>query len=252
MPPQDGLAVVTRDLHVSYRVYASRALNLRTLWNRRGRGREFREIKAVQGVSLQADKGEAIGVVGRNGSGKSTLLQAIAGLLPATSGSVFASSQPTLLGVGAALQPNLSGRRNIELGCLALGMSRTEVDEEMDDIIEFSGLEEFIDLPLRAYSSGMRARLQFSIATAIQPEILLIDEALAVGDDIFKVRSERRIQELLNGAGTVFLVSHALGVIRDVCTRVIWIERGEAIEDGEPESVLAAYQAFSKQQANGS
>ncbi|HVM14486.1 MAG TPA: ABC transporter ATP-binding protein [Egibacteraceae bacterium] len=234
--------VVAQDAHVTYRVYEDRRSGFREVVARGLRPRPQREIDAVRGVSLTAHGGEIVGVIGPNGSGKSTLLRALAGLLPVTSGAVYARSQPVLLGVGAALQSGLSGRRNIVLGCLALGMSRREVTERMGDIIEFSGIGDFIDMPMRAYSSGMRARLQFAIATAVTPEILLLDEILAVGDRDFREGSKERIRALKDQAGTVFLVSHSLGEIRKVCTRAIWLEKGRIVVDGDPADVTDRYE----------
>lgn len=232
--------VVLDDVHVVYRVYEDRRPSLREAI--RGERRKPREIHAVRGVSLVAKRGESIGIVGRNGSGKSTLLQALAGLLPVEQGEVYARSQPTLLGVGSALQNMVSGRRNIVLGCLALGLPAAEVDERVDDIIDFAGLQEFIDLPLSAYSSGMRARLLFAIATAVVPDILVIDEALAVGDEAFRLKSKDRLAALREQAGTVFLVSHALATIAESCSRVIWLERGRVIADGDPDDIVERYQ----------
>jgi teichoic acid transport system ATP-binding protein len=241
--------VVLEDVHVVYRVQGDSRPKIREiLTGHRAESREasMRSIHAVRGVSMTAFRGQAIGLIGRNGSGKSTLLQAMAGLLPATSGVVLATSQPMLLGVGAALQAGLSGRRNVLLGGLALGLSKAEIEGRMDEIVEFAGLEDFIDLPLKTYSSGMRARLLFSISTAVRPEILLIDEALAVGDEIFRKRSERRITELLDGAGTVFVVSHSFAAIEDICNRAIWLDQGQVQADGDPGSVLGEYKAFVK------
>jgi teichoic acid transport system ATP-binding protein len=206
------------------------------------RGRAKTEIKAVKNVSFSVNRGESVGLVGANGAGKSTLLRGVAGLLPVTKGRVYARSRPTLLGVAAALQPMLSGRRNIYIGGLALGLSRREIDAQVKEIIEFSGLQDFIDLPMRAYSSGMRARLQFSIATAVAPEILLIDEALAVGDRQFRRRSAKRIAEIRANAGTIFLVSHNLNEIRQSCTRGIWLDHGELLMDGPVNDVVDAYE----------
>lgn len=234
--------VVAQDAHVTYRVYEDRRAGFREVVARGLRPRAHREIHAVRGVSLTAFGGEVIGVIGPNGSGKSTLLRALTGLLPVTAGAVYARSQPVLLGVSAALQSGLSGRRNIVLGCLALGMTRRDVHARMDDIIAFAGLEEFIDMPMRAYSSGMRARLQFAIATAVTPEILLLDEVLAVGDRDFRQKSKQRIRALKESAGTVFLVSHSLGEIRKMCTRAIWLEKGQIVVDGDPAEVTNRYE----------
>jgi len=237
----DDVNVLLDDVHVTYRVYEDRSPTIREVV--RGHRRKAREIHAVRGVSLVAKRGESVGIVGRNGSGKSTLLQALAGLLPVDQGEVFARSQPTLLGVGSALQNNLSGRRNIVLGCLALGLPSSEVDDRVQDVIDFADIEEFIDLPMSAYSSGMRARLLFAIATAVVPDILVIDEALAVGDEAFRLKSKDRIAGLRAEAGTVFLVSHALDTIAESCSRVIWMERGRIIADGDPDDIVERYRA---------
>jgi teichoic acid transport system ATP-binding protein len=242
-PPADApLTVVVDHVSISYEVFQEARINLQTMISRGFRARSKREIKAVRDVSFEVRAGESIGIVGSNGAGKSTLLTGIAGLLPVTRGAVYARSRPTLLGVGAALQPGLSGRRNILLGGLALGLTSRDIDARMHDIIAFSGLEEFIDLPMRAYSSGMRARLQFSIATAVAPDILLIDEALAVGDRQFRRRSAKRIDEIRENAGTIFLVSHNLNEIRRGCTRAIWLDHGRMLMDGTADEVVDAYE----------
>jgi teichoic acid transport system ATP-binding protein len=233
--------VVADRLEVTYRLYTDGQPKLRRLFVGDRTQRTFRAVEAVKAVTFVANKGEAIGIVGHNGSGKSTLLRAIAGLVPSTGGSVFASSIPVLLGVGAALEGDISGRRNIFLGGTALGVSREELRERLDDIVAFAGLEEFIDLPLRAFSSGMRSRLQFAIATAVTPEILMVDEALSTGDAEFRERSEGRIREMLAEAGTVFLVSHSLRSITDVCDRALWLDHGNLVADGDAKTVVDAY-----------
>jgi teichoic acid transport system ATP-binding protein len=235
------LSVLVDDVHVTYRVYEQRRTDLRAVFSNGFKPRGYRAIDAVRGVSLEASLGELIGLIGPNGSGKSTLLRAMAGMLPPTEGNVFALSRPMLLGVGATLKPDLSGRRNIMIGGLALGLSRVQVEEMEASIIEFAGLGDFIDLPLRTYSSGMRARLHFSIATAVTPEILLIDEFLSVGDKEFRSKSAKKIEEIRANAGTVFLVSHNLTEIERSCERVIWLEKGQIVVDGPTEEVLAAY-----------
>ena len=233
--------VVVSDLHVDYKSFASgkRAAHRRALLTRQ---RGVRVVNALKGVSFAAHEGESIGVIGHNGSGKSTLMRAIAGLTPATRGHVYAATRPALLGVNAALMSDLSGDRNVRLGGLALGMSPAQVDEKFDGIVEFSGLEEFIDLPMRTYSSGMQARLRFSIAVSRDHQILLVDEALAVGDKAFRAKSEQRIRELREQAGTVFLVSHSMRSIRDTCSRVLWIDHGILKMDGAADEVVDAYE----------
>ncbi|GGY07505.1 ABC transporter ATP-binding protein [Streptomyces anandii] len=206
-----------------------------------------RRVHAVKKVSFVAYKGEAIGLIGTNGSGKSTLLKAVAGLLPVEHGKIYTNGQPSLLGVNAALMNDLTGERNVWLGGLAMGMSREQVRERYQGIVDFSGINDkgdFITLPMRTYSSGMAARLRFSIAAAKDHDVLLIDEALATGDRAFQKRSEERIRELRERAGTVFLVSHNNKSIRDTCERVLWLERGVLRMDGPTEEVLEAYEAF--------
>ncbi|MGW7220566.1 ABC transporter ATP-binding protein [Streptomyces sp. NPDC054826] len=206
-----------------------------------------RRVHAVRDVSFVAYRGEAIGLIGSNGSGKSTLLKAVAGLLPVESGRIYTDGQPSLLGVNAALMSDLTGERNVHLGGLAMGMSREEIRERYQDIVDFSGINEkgdFITLPMRTYSSGMAARLRFSIAAAKDHDVLLIDEALATGDRSFRKRSEARIRELREQAGTVFLVSHNNKTIRDTCDRALWLERGELRMDGPTEDVLKEYEKF--------
>ncbi|WFB88948.1 MULTISPECIES: ABC transporter ATP-binding protein [Streptomyces] len=206
-----------------------------------------RRVHAVKNVSFVAYRGEAIGLIGTNGSGKSTLLKAVAGLLPVENGRIYTDGQPSLLGVNAALMNDLTGERNVYLGGLAMGMSRTQIKERYQEIVDFSGINDkgdFITLPMRTYSSGMAARLRFSIAAAKDHDVLLVDEALATGDRSFQKRSEERIRELRKHAGTVFLVSHSNKSIRDTCDRVLWLERGELRMDGPTEDVLKEYEKF--------
>jgi teichoic acid transport system ATP-binding protein len=182
-------------------------------------------------------------VIGHNGSGKSTLMSSISGLISPLKGSVYASTRPALLGVNAALMPDLSGEKNVVLGLLALGFSGDEVKDKFDEVVSFAGLDEFIDMPMKTYSSGMAARLRFSIAVAKDHQLLLVDEALAVGDKAFRAKSEAKIRDMRQRAGTVFLVSHSMTSIRDTCSRVLWIDHGNLKLDGSPEEVIAAYEA---------
>lgn len=234
--------VLVEDLHVTYRVFATGRAANGTRGGMLSRTRGIREVNALRGVSFVAYENESIGVIGSNGSGKSTLMRAVTGLTPASAGSVYAASRPNLLGVGAALMPNLSGEQNILLGGLALGFKKTEIAELRDQIVSFAALERVIDLPMRTYSSGMQARLKFAIATAKRHEILIVDEALAVGDKRFRRRSEERIREIQENAGTVFLVSHSMGSIRNTCARTIWLRDGQVAMDGDTETVVTAYE----------
>lgn len=239
---EEGVVMLrAENVHVRYRVYQDVNQSLRALVATGGRGRQFVNIHAVRGISFDAHAGEAIGIIGANGSGKSTLMQAIAGLLPLDKGAVYTRATPMLLGVGAVLNKVLSGRRNILLGGLALGLTKEQVKEREEEIIEFSGIRDSIDLPMKTYSSGMSARLQFSISAAVKPEILIIDEALSVGDKDFKDRSREKIAELRDSAGIVFLVSHGMNSIKKTCSRVLWLHDGKLMMDGEPEEVIEAY-----------
>jgi teichoic acid transport system ATP-binding protein len=230
--------VVVDDLHIVYKVYGAggdrgsaatvllRALGRKTRAN-------IREVHAIRGISFVAHRGDAIGIIGRNGSGKSTLLRAIAGLLPPEEGNVYTSGGASLLGVNAALLDDLTGERNVVLGCLAMGMSKQEAKEKYQSIVDFSGVGDFINLPMKTYSSGMGSRLRFAIAAAKNHEVLLIDEALATGDAEFRVRSHNRINELRAAAGTVFLVAHQLEEVELTCNRVIWMDRGQIVMQGD-------------------
>lgn len=241
--PDRRPAVIVDQLHVKYRAYGSGkvAKNAKAgLLARTRRG--IREVHALKGVSFVAYENESIGVIGSNGSGKSTLMRAITGLTPPEAGAVYASARPNMLGVGAALIPNLSGERNIVLGGLAMGFTAKDISEMRDDIVAFAELEEFIDLPMKTYSSGMQARLKFAIAAARHHEILIVDEALAVGDRRFRQRSEARIREIRDQAGTIFLVSHSMKSIRDTCERVLWLNKGVLMMDGPSDEVVSAYE----------
>lgn len=245
MSEEKNPVVIVDELHVIYRVFASgKAVKKARGGLLKAQHSGMRKVHALKGISFTAYENESIGVIGANGSGKSTLMRAMTGLTPAESGAIYAASRPNMLGVGAALIPALSGDRNITLGGLALGLSRSEIDEVHDQVVDFSDLRDFIDLPMRTYSSGMQARLKFAIATIRQHEILIIDEALAVGDKEFRNRSENKIREIRDNAGTVFLVSHSMRSIRDTCTRTIWLHRGDLVMDGPTDEVVDAYTEF--------
>jgi teichoic acid transport system ATP-binding protein len=230
--------VVVDDLHIVYRVYGAggdrgtAATALLRIMGRKVRG-SIREVHAIRGISFVAYRGDAIGVIGRNGSGKSTLLRAIAGLLPPEQGNVYSTGEASLLGVNAALLEDLTGERNVILGCLAMGMTKQEAKDKYQSIVDFSGVGDFIDLPMKTYSSGMGSRLRFAIAASKSHDVLLVDEALATGDAEFRVKSHARIEELRRDAGTVFLVAHNLEEVEQTCNRVIWMERGQMVMQGE-------------------
>ena len=249
----ERLSLLVNDLHVSYRVFGAKKVGhgpardwglMDRLLRRGAKQPAIREVKAVRGISFAAKHGEAVGIIGVNGSGKSTLLRAIAGLIPPVSGTVHVAGNPALLGVNAVLMKNLSGARNIAIGALALGLSRKQVNERFDDIVDFAEIGDFVNLPMKSYSSGMGARLRFAISASAVPDILMIDEALATGDAGFRAKSKAKMDEIRESAGTVFLVSHSLATIQSMCTRVLWIHEGKLVMDGDPKEVCGTYKKF--------
>jgi len=242
--PSRRPTVLVDNLHVTYRVLTTgKSAHGGKLRPWAHSLKRVKEVHAIRGVSFATYQGEIVGVIGHNGSGKSTLMRTIAGLQKPTKGMVYADGEPALLGVNAALIPQLSGERNVHLGGLAIGLTSQEIEAKRDEIVEFSGLGEFIDLPMKTYSSGMQQRLKFAISTAVVPHVLLIDEALSTGDKDFRKRSEARIRGMQEHAGTVFLVSHSMVSIRTNCTRVLWIDKGQLRADGPPTEIIAAYEA---------
>lgn len=255
--PIGNPTVAVSDLHVRYSVpsaehAARRGTTLRGRLGRRLLGRRPHvQVRALAGVSFVARSGESIGVIGRNGSGKSTLLRIIAGLETPTRGTVLADSTPVLLGVNAALLPDLPGVDNVRLGLLAMGKTPQEAAALLPAVIELAGIGKAVYLPMKTYSSGMGSRLRFAIAAAANPDILLIDEALATGDAAFKERSEAKMAELRRDAGTVFLVSHAAQTVEEMCTRAIWLDKGRIIMDGPAYETAQKYRWWSWNIAKG-
>jgi ABC-type polysaccharide/polyol phosphate transport system ATPase subunit len=238
--------VSVRDVSITYRTALDRKANtLRQRLLSMGRGGEprIREVKALRHVSFDVTQGTVMGIVGPNGAGKSTLMRALAGILPPSSGVIEVNGRvSTLLSLGVGFNANLTGRENVMLGGLAAGLSRAEVRERYDEIAGFADLEDgFIDMPMRTYSSGMFGRLAFAVAVHMEPDILLVDEALSAGDARFKHRAFAKMQELMAQASTIFLVSHALGSVVDLCNDAIWLQRGELIRRGTPQEIVDAY-----------
>jgi ABC-2 type transport system ATP-binding protein/lipopolysaccharide transport system ATP-binding protein len=210
----------------------------------------YDEFWALRDVSLCVSPGEQLGVVGRNGAGKSTMLQTIAGVVFPTSGQVAVRGRVApLLELGAGFHPQLTGRENVFLNGAILGMPRKEIAARFGSIVEFAELSSAIDLPLRTYSAGMAARLGFAVATAMAPDILLVDEVLSVGDEAFKEKCAERMQQLVEGGTTMILVSHDAEFMLEQCTRAVWIEAGQIRAAGEPPEVVERYRAFLKQRA---
>lgn len=238
-PGRGRLTVRIRDLDVVYRTTKTQR------GSRLGSGPTERiDNQVLHGVSFDAFAGELIGVVGTNGSGKSTLLRAIGGFVPHRSGRIQVTGQPRLLAVGSAMKPNMSGWENIMLGCFALGYRYEEIAALVDEVAEFCELGPKLDLPMGNLSSGEKSRLQFGVATIRPPEILMIDEALSVGDTGFKAKSLHRLGEVLEKAGTVFFVSHNLNEITNLCNRALWLHEGRLVANGHSQWVVDSYVDF--------
>ena len=234
------------DVSVTYRTSLDRNPTLKSTLLRLGRReRIIREIEALRKVSFEVPHGKVLGVVGANGAGKSTLMRAVAGILPPTSGRIEVHGRvSTLLSLGVGFNRKLTGRQNVVLGGLAAGLTRAQLREKYDEIVAFAELEDFMDMPMRTYSSGMYGRLAFAVAVTMEPEILLIDEALSVGDARFRKKSFRKMRELCSENRTILLVSHALGSIKELCDQAIWMHKGELRMWDEPDAVVDAYTEF--------
>lgn len=215
------------------------------------RNRHSQTVRALRGVSFYAEPGDFLGLLGQNGSGKSTILRLLAGQERPTTGEIYTNARPALLGISAAMQTYLTGRKNVELGCLALGMSPAEVEEVTPSILEFADIGEAIDRPMKTYSAGMSGRLKFAISTAVEPEILLIDEALSAGDASFAERARQRINRLTDRAGVAVLVSHSTQQIKTMCNRSVWLHEGKVISDGDVQDVASKYDEWAKAKSKG-
>jgi ABC-type polysaccharide/polyol phosphate transport system ATPase subunit len=239
-------AIIVENLSVTYRTTFEKKPTLRNRLLRLGRReRAVREIRALRDVSFTVPHGIVLGIVGVNGAGKSTLMRTIAGIVPPTAGRVQVDGRvSTLLALGVGFNSDLSGRENVLLGGLAAGLSKEQLAERYDAITEFAELGNAMDLSMRTYSSGMYGRLAFSVAVNMEPDILLIDEALSVGDPRFKRKSFEKMAELCRQARTILVVSHALKNIRKLCDEVIWIHEGELVMRGAANPVINAYRRF--------
>ena len=240
-------AILLDKVSVRYRIPRERIGSLKEYAIRRLKRRlYFDEFEALREVSLEVSGGETVGVIGRNGAGKSALLRLIARVMPPTAGRVVVRGRTApLLELGLGFHGELTGRENVMLQGALLGFSRAEMRRRTPRIVEWAELEEFIDAPVRTYSTGMAARLAFSVATDVEPDILLVDEALAVGDERFQLKCHARMEEFRRAGKTVFLVSHALVAVRENCRRAIWIHEGKLVRDGDSASVTALYHRWS-------
>jgi ABC-type polysaccharide/polyol phosphate transport system ATPase subunit len=235
------------NVSVTYRTSEDRRPTLKSTLLRLGRReRVVREVEALKGVSFEVPHGQVLGIVGVNGAGKSTLMRTVAGILPPTEGRVEVEGRvSTLLALGVGFNKKLTGRENVILGGLAAGLTRDALQAKYDEIVEFAELEEFMDMPMQTYSSGMYGRLAFSVAVNMDPDILLIDEALSVGDARFKRKSFEKMRELCGQDRTILLVSHALGSIEELCDSALWIHKGVLrMWEDDPERVVKTYTRF--------
>jgi lipopolysaccharide transport system ATP-binding protein len=237
-------AIQIHELAKDYQQYSKPSDRLKQLLF--GKRRQyFKNFHALKPISIDIKHGEVIGLVGQNGAGKSTLLQLISGTLNASSGSVHINGRiAALLELGSGFNPEFTGRENVFLNASVLGLTEKEIEEKFDSIVDFSGVGDFIDQPVKTYSSGMMVRLAFSVATSVEPDILIIDEALSVGDGAFARKSFDRIMELKDRGCTIIFCSHSLYQIEILCDRVVWLRKGEMVAVGTPDIVVPDYQSF--------
>lgn len=236
-------AIIVENISKKYTLYNDTKERLLDLITPKEYGEDF---YALTDVSFEAEKGDVVGFIGINGSGKSTLSNIIAGIVPETSGTVKVNGETALIAVAAGLKGDLTGRDNIELKCLMLGFSRKEIKEMEPDIIEFSELGDFIDQPVKSYSSGMKSRLGFAISVNVDPEILIIDEALSVGDKAFAEKSLDKMNEFKKQGKTMIFVSHSIGQMKKFCQKILWLEFGRVKDYGTVEEVIPKYEKFLK------
>ncbi len=236
--------IEVKNVSMSFRLSQDRIQSIKEYLVMLAKGKlKYKEFWALKNVSFTVRPGEVLGIIGRNGAGKSTILKVISGILKPTEGSVSVRGNIVpMLELGSGFDFDLTGRENIYLNGSILGYSRHFLDEKYDEIVSFSELGEFIEMPIRNYSSGMMMRLAFSIATVVNPEILIVDEILAVGDEAFQRKSRQRMLELMGGGTTVLFVSHSLDQIREMCDRVLWLDHGQIKMLGETKEVCDAYQ----------
>ncbi len=246
MDQTDQVAVKVENLSVTYRTSYEKVPTFKSALKRMGKGeRVVKEVEALKDVSFEITHGTVLGIVGHNGAGKSTLMRAISGILPPSQGRIEVHGRiSTLLALGVGFNSALSGRENVMLGGLAAGLTREEVNEKYEEIADFAELGDFIEMPMRTYSSGMFSRLAFSVAVHMEPDVLIIDEALSAGDAKFKKKAAVKMDELMGQARTLLLVSHALSTIKDMCNDAIWLDHGNLMRRGDPTEIVDAYLRF--------
>jgi ABC-2 type transport system ATP-binding protein len=234
-------AVVVDNVSLKYRMYKEKNDSLKTALLR-GRRSVHEDFLALDGVSFDVPAGSTFGLVGRNGAGKSTLLKCLARIIYPDGGSIRANGKvASLLEVGSGFHPELTGRENIFLNGSILGMSKKDLTRKLDEIIDFSGVRKFIDQPVKNYSSGMYVRLGFSIAINVDPDILVVDEILAVGDAAFKAKCAQKFVDFKKAGKTVIMVTHSMGSLKEMCDQAAWIDQGRLVTVGDAPSVIAAY-----------
>jgi len=241
--------VEIKDLNLKYKFIKSRELKTSFfpfLKGKRDTGR-YKEVHALKDINLNIEKGKKVGIIGANGAGKSTLLRTIAQVFEPDSGTIKVNTDSvSLLALGVGFQNELSGYENIYLNGVLLGFTKKTLDEKIDEIIEFSELGDFIEAPVKSYSSGMKSRLAFSIVASLEPELLLVDELFSVGDAAFQEKSEKKMAELITHNRTVVMVSHTLKHIERFCDVVVWMHKGEIKDIGSPKEMIEAYRQFTK------
>ena len=235
------MVLSVRDVKISYRVV--KPVSIGTLLGGE-QSRDDRRFEAVRGVSFEVYDGEIVGIVGKNGSGKSTLLRAVANIYSPDTGTICTYGHSvSLMSVGVGFSNELSGRDNVYLSGMLMGFSKKQIDEKIDDIIAFADIGEFIEAPVRSYSSGMHSKLAFSITAIMETDIMLVDETLSVGDSRFRKKSSKKMRQLIRDEKkTVLLVSHSDSVLRELCTRLIWLDEGKIRMIGGTKAVLEAYE----------
>lgn len=237
-------SIIVKNITKKYKLYSNTKERILDLITPKDYGEDF---YALTDVSFEAEKGDIIGFIGINGSGKSTLSNIIAGIVPETSGTVTVNGQAALIAVSAGLKADLSGRDNIELKLLMLGFNKQQIKELEPEIIEFSELGKFIDQPVKSYSSGMKSRLGFAISVSVDPDILIIDEALSVGDKTFADKSLEKMKEFKQRGKTMIFVSHSIGQMKTFCEKILWLEFGRVKDFGSVEEVIPKYEKFLKE-----
>lgn len=237
-------SVFVNQVSKRYKMYKNPKEKLLDLILPKGYGEDF---YALRNVSFTANTGDVVGIIGVNGSGKSTLSNIIAGVVPPTNGAVKTVGQTSLIAIQQGLNNELTGRENIELKCLMLGFRKKEIKRLEPEIIEFADIGKFIDQPVKKYSSGMRSRLGFAISVSVDPDILVIDEALSVGDQTFADKCLKKMDEFKEKGKTIFFISHAIGQVKTFCEKALWLEYGEVRDYGSVEDIIPRYEAFIKE-----